>query len=320
MKTPKAPVTYQMNHNDTNENFVVKGGDTIQVSLPDEPSTDFQWKFTKPNAKVLKQVGKPKFYANSSAIGSRGKMVWTFTVVGAGKTPLIANYQQVPAQEMPVKTWQVSIAAKPGFTPKTVGAVDAYPADTVHVMPGDQVKLSLPADAGTWSKPATTKQLVPSKPVKSGKNVIITFKAKNHGIVTPVMVANGASAYPSQAYAFSATVGKGKLPVTVVAAEHHAVKPIVVSAGQTFDIALDSNTASTGYAWTVANIVTDGVIEQAGDPTIQAPTTSEPGASGVTLMHFKAIAAGSAELVLMNQPPSGDGVPAAIYMTVVTVQ
>ena len=49
-------------------------------------------------------------------------MVWTFTVVGPGKAPLIANYQQVPAQAMPVKTWQVNIAAKPGFTPKTVSA------------------------------------------------------------------------------------------------------------------------------------------------------------------------------------------------------
>ena len=138
--------------------------------------------------------------------------------------------------------------------------------------------------------------------------------------MTPVTVANGASGYPSQAYAFSATIGKGKLPVSVIAAEHHAVKPIVVSAGQTFDIAFDSNTASTGYAWTTANIVTDGVIEQAGDPTITAPDTNLPGGSGVTLMHYKAIAAGSAELVIMNQAPGSNGVPAAIYMTVVTVQ
>ena len=43
---------------------------------------------------------------------------------------------------MPVKTWQVDVAAKPGFTPKTVGVVDTYPADSVHVLPGDEVKVS----------------------------------------------------------------------------------------------------------------------------------------------------------------------------------
>ena len=93
VKTPKQPVTHQLNHNDDNENLVVKGGDTIQVSLQDQPSTDYQWEFQKPNAKVLKQVGKPKFFPNSDAIGAKGKMVWTFSVVGAGKAPLIARLQ-----------------------------------------------------------------------------------------------------------------------------------------------------------------------------------------------------------------------------------
>ena len=43
VKAPAQPVTHQLNHNDNNENLVVKGGDTIQVSLQDQPSTDFQW-------------------------------------------------------------------------------------------------------------------------------------------------------------------------------------------------------------------------------------------------------------------------------------
>jgi predicted secreted protein len=320
LKVPKAPVTYQMNHYDNNESFAVKAGDTIQVSLPDQPSTDFQWKFQKPNSRVLKQVGKPQFFANNSLMGSKGKMVWTFSVVGAGKVPLIANYQQVPAEAMPVKTWQVNIAAKPGFTPKTVGAATTYPADSVHVLPGDQVKLHLAASAGTWVVQGKSKQLVAKKPVKKGSKTVITFLAKNHGIATPVILAQAAGGYPAQAYAFSATVAKGKLPIAVNAAERHAVKPIVVSVGQTFDIALESNSASTGYTWTTANIVTEGVIEQAGDPTIMAPTTEQMGASGATLMHFKAIGAGSAELVLLYQPPGENRAPAAIYMTMVSVQ
>jgi predicted secreted protein len=320
LKTPAAPVTHQFNKHSDQQSFVVKGGDTIQVSLMDQPSTDFQWKFQKPNAKVLKQVGQPKFFPNSDAMGAKGKMVWTFTVVGAGKTPLIADYQSVPADSMPIKTWQVNIAAKPGFTPKTVAAAPSNPADSVHVQPGDTIKLKLAASAGTWSKPASTKQLTASKPVRQGKNVVVSFKAGHHGVATPVLVATGSSGYPGQAYAFSATVAKGKAPVVVHASERHVAKPIAVSAGQLFDIAIESNTASTGYQWTVNSVIPDGVVQQQGDPTTEAPTTDMPGAPGMTVFHFKALAAGTAQLVLLEQPPAEGGMPGAIYMTVVNVQ
>jgi predicted secreted protein len=320
VKAPKAPVTIQLNKKSDSQNVLVKGGDTIQVALQDQPSTDFQWTFQKPNAKVLKQVGKPKFFADSSLMGSKGKMVWTFSVVGAGKTPLIANYQQVPAQAMPVKTWQVNVAAKPGFTPKTVAGDSTSAADSVHVLPGDQIKLKLASSAGTWSKPASSKQLVASQPAKQGKDVVISFTAKGHGVTTPVMVATGPSGYPAQAYAFSATVGKGKAPIAVDAAERKVAKPIEVSAGQAFDIAMESNTASTGYQWVVQSMIPDGVVQQAGDPTTQAPSTDMPGASGATVLHFKAVAAGSAELVLLYQPPGAGGVPGAVYMTMVNVK
>jgi inhibitor of cysteine peptidase len=320
LKTPAAPVALQLNKHSNGQSVPAKAGDTIQVSLEDQPSTDFQWKFQKPNARVLKQVGKPKFFPNNDLMGSKGKMVWTFSVAGPGKAPLIADYQQVPAQAMPVKTWQVDVVARPGFTPKTVSAAATDPSDSVHVLPGDEIKLKLAASAGTWSKPASTKQLVASKPVKQGDNVVIAFKAKSPGVVTPVMVATASSGYPSQAYAFSATVGKGKLPVDVNAAERHAAKPIDVSAGQAFDIALESNTASTGYQWTVSSVIPDGVIQQQGDPTTEAPTTDMPGAPGMTVFHFKALAAGTAQLVLLCQPPGEGGVPGGISMQIVNVK
>jgi len=320
LKTPAAPVTHQLNKHSDQQSILVKAGDTIQVSLMDQPSTAFQWKFQKPNAKVLKQVGKPEFFPNNDSMGSKGKMVWTFSVVGAGKTPLIADYQEVPAQAMPVKTWQVNVAAKPGFTPKTVAAAPSDPADSVHVLPGDTIKLKLAASAGTWSKPVSTKQLVASKPVKQGKNVVLAFTAKNHGVVTPVTIATTGGGYPGQAYAFSATVGKGKLPVVVHAAERKVAKPIEVKAGDLFDIAIESNTASTGYQWSVQSTIPDGVVEQAGDPTSEAPTTDMPGAPGATVFHFKALAAGSAQLVLIEQPPAEGGTPGAIYMIMVSVE
>ena len=252
LKTPAAPVTHQLNKHSDQQNVLVKAGDTIQVSLMDQPSTDFQWKFQKPNAKVLKQVGEPKFFPNNDTMGSKGKMVWTFSVVGAGKTPLIADYQSVPADAMPVKTWQVNVAAKPGFTPKTVAAAPSDPADSVHVLPGDTIKLKLAASAGTWGKPASTKQLTASKPVKQGKTVVIDLKAEATTAWRPRCCSPRAAAViPRRPTRSRPPSARARLPVTVHANERHVAKPIEVKAGDLFDIAIESNTASTGYQWTV---------------------------------------------------------------------
>jgi predicted secreted protein len=319
VKAPTQPVTHQLNHNDNNENLVVRGGDTIQVSLQDQPSTDYQWEFQKLNAKVLKQVGKPKFFPNSDAIGAKGKMVWTFSVVGAGKAPLIASYNTPQADTMPIKTWQVDVAAKPGFTPKTVGVVDTWPADSVHVLPGDEVKVHLNSSAGAWVDQTQSKQVTASKPAASGDTTVITFKAEDQGIVTPLMLAETSGNYPAQAYALTINVGKGSLPKTVTAAERHVAKTITAKKGESFDIVLPSNSASTGFAWTTAALAPDGIIEQAGDPTVAA-SGDMPGAPGTTTMHYKAVGSGSVPLILLLQAPGDSSTSAGIYMTMVTVE
>ena len=51
-----------------------------------------------------------------------------------------------------------------------------------------------------------------------------------------------------------------------------------------------------------------------------APDTSMPGAAASTLLHFKAVGAGTAELILLYQPPGRRRTPDGIYMTMVTVE
>ena len=62
VKTPAAPVTHQLNSTTTSRTSWSRAATPSRSRLQDQPSTDFQWKFQKPNAKVLKQVGKPKFF------------------------------------------------------------------------------------------------------------------------------------------------------------------------------------------------------------------------------------------------------------------
>jgi hypothetical protein len=67
----------------------------------------------------------------------------------------------------------------------------------VHVLPGDQIKLRLASSAGAWSKPASTRQLAASAPVKQDQDAVITFTAMQRGVATPVMLATGSSGYPA---------------------------------------------------------------------------------------------------------------------------
>ena len=90
---------------------------------------------------MLKQVGKPKFTANNETMGVQGQDA--VDVQGRGRREghdgaLSRARIQV---DRPAKTFDFTVKAKPGFTPKMVEAVDSYPAPTVFVKPGDQINV-----------------------------------------------------------------------------------------------------------------------------------------------------------------------------------
>ena len=318
VKAPQQPITVQLTKNDDGEDLAMKAGDTIQVTLPDQPSTDFQWQFQKPNAKVLKQVGQPVFTPNNDTIGAKGKTTWTFTVVGAGKAPLIADYTQVPAAATPVKTFQVNVAAKPGYRPKTVESVADYPSETMSIKPGDVIDLELAAKAGTWVPQGSSKHLTNSPPSTSGGKTVVAYTARSAGVVTSLLLANGPKSLPDQAYAFTTVVGKGKAPQTIPAVERRAAKPVTMKVGETLTIELPGN-PTTGYQWVTDEYVGTAVLEQVGTPTFTA-NSDLMGAPGVFSVTFKAMAAGSQPLTFLYEGPADGTSPDGIYMTWVTVQ
>ena len=318
VKTPKKPITIQLTHKDDGEALEVKAGDTIQVSLPEQPSTDFAWELQKPNAAVLKQVGRPKFAANNDAVGAAGKTTWTFKVVGPGKADLMADYVEGTAADTPIKTFDVSVAAKPGYRPKEIEAVTAYPSETTSVKPGDVIQLELAASAGAWTPQGSSKLLKTGAPSTSGGTTVVTYTAKAAGGVTSLLLAEGPGALPAQAYAFSTVIGKGKAPKTVSAAEHRAAKPVDLAVGETVLFELPGN-PTTGYQWVVDPYAGSQVLEQAGTPTF-TPNSELMGSPGVFSVTFKAVAVGSRPLTFLYEGPAeGASSPDGIYMTWVNV-
>jgi inhibitor of cysteine peptidase len=320
VKQVTQPITQQVNKNDANETFKVKAGDTVQLTLPAQPSTGYGWKIKKPEPNVLKLVRKAKFVANTDTMGAKGKMIWTFSVVGAGKAPVRALLLGPDAGSTgPAKEFDFTVVAKPGVTPKVIQAVDSYPSDTQFLKPGDRVALELSAKAGSWVPQGTSGQLTAAKPVTSGGTTTVMYTAKKAGIATPLLIAQASGGWPNQAYAFSAVVGKGTLPKTVSAAEHHVATSVQLGVGDTFTLELPGN-ATTGYTWAVSPLAVDTVIEPVGDIVFAAGSSDLMGAPGVFTAQFKAVAAGSVPLIMLYQGPGSKAPLGGMWMTMVTVQ
>ena len=319
VKPVTQPITIQVNMHDANETFTTTAGDTVQLTLPAQPSTGYKWVIEKPQANVLKQVGKPRFTPNSETIGAKGKMLWTYSVVGAGTVQMRALLEGPNAGSTgPAKEFDFTVKAKPGFKPKVVEAVDSYPAPTVYVKPGDQIKITLDAKAGMWVPQGTSKMLPHKKPAARGGKVVVMYTAKSKGNTTQVLVADATGNWPNQAYAFSAVVGKGSLPKTVTAAERRVAKSVPLAVGETLNVELPGN-PSTGYTWVVSPLAVDGVIEQVGDIAFAA-STDLMGAPGVFTAQFKGVGAGSTPLIMLYEGPGSQPAVDGIWMMMVTVQ
>jgi inhibitor of cysteine peptidase len=314
------PITQQVNKNDANETFSLKAGDTVQLTLPAQPSTGYAWQIKKPKASVLKVSGKPKFVANTDTMGAKGKMTWTYAVVGAGKAPVRALLLGPDAGSTgPAKEFDFTVLAKPGVTPKVIQAVDSYPADTLSLKPGDQVDLKLSAQAGTWVPMGASKTLSAGTATKSGATTTMSYTAKQAGTATTLVVAQASGGLPNQAYAFSAVVAKGSAPRTVSAAEHHVTTAVQLTAGDTLTLELPGN-ATTGYTWAVSPLAVGTVIEPLGDIKFTAGSSDLMGAPGVFTAQFKAVAAGSVPLIMLYKGPGSNAPIGGMWMTMVTVQ
>ena len=318
VKEPKKPITIQLTSKDVGQTVNATAGDTIQATLPEQPSTGFAWVVRKPNPNVLKLSGKPRFKPNNDTIGAAGKTMYTYKVVGPGKATLAADYVSADAPDTPEQTVKVGVAAKPGFKAKTVDAVADYPSETMSVKPGDVIELQLAASAGAWKPQGSSEALKAGKPTTSGQTTTVRYTARKPGNVTSLLVAQGSGSWPNQAYAFSTVIGKGTAPKTVTAAARRSAKPVDLAVGQTVQFVLPGN-ASTGYQWIVDPYVGTQVLQQVGDVTY-APDAGIPGSPGVFTATFTAVRAGSEPLTFLYQGPGDAASPDGIYMTWVNVR
>lgn len=90
-------------------------GQTLNLTLPSNPSTGYRWLVQNPAAGILRSLG-PEVYSHpedAGVVGSAGQSVWRYQAQTAGEGHLLLVYQQPWAPEVrPVQTFDCAITVK----------------------------------------------------------------------------------------------------------------------------------------------------------------------------------------------------------------
>lgn len=69
-------------------------GDTLELALPGNPTTGYDWHMGAVDEAVLRQVGETTFEPQSELLGAPGLVHLRFTAVGEGSTALELVYRR----------------------------------------------------------------------------------------------------------------------------------------------------------------------------------------------------------------------------------
>ena len=148
--TADAGKTVEVKAADPSKTVSVAVGDTIEVAVPGNPTTGFQWEVVPGDDDAIEQVGDLSFEPESDAEGAPG--IVTIPMKAAKPGSAIVVLKEMPPGEpegMPANTCAVSfdIGEASGGT-RTVKA-EAQPQESVEVAQGDTLEVKLPGNAST---------------------------------------------------------------------------------------------------------------------------------------------------------------------------
>ncbi|MFH0916947.1 MAG: protease inhibitor I42 family protein [bacterium] len=100
---------------DNNKAYTVKVGDTIEVTIPGNPTTGFSWTaaLTEKDAALVRQVGEPAYAperSDSMVLGAGGVYTFTFKAAAKGKALLRLVYARPWESVEPEQTFAVTLA------------------------------------------------------------------------------------------------------------------------------------------------------------------------------------------------------------------
>lgn len=108
--TPPIGSTKQLTEADDGHRFELYVGDKLEITLPGNPTSGFQWDVSKGDTSILRQIGEPRFEPSSGAIGSNGTITLSFDAVGIGQMELKLIYHRPFEKDtQPAQTFAVTV-------------------------------------------------------------------------------------------------------------------------------------------------------------------------------------------------------------------
>ena len=105
--------TKQLTEADAGRSIELRVGDKLEITLPGNPTTGFQWEVSVGDITILQPSGEPKFEPSNSAVGSGGKITLRFEAVGTGQTGLKLIYHRPFEKDVPsAQTFEVTVTVK----------------------------------------------------------------------------------------------------------------------------------------------------------------------------------------------------------------
>ena len=110
---PPEKTTRQITEADAGRQVELRLGDALEVTLPANPTTGYQWEVMDLDSAILRPLGEPTFEPSSNAVGSGGQVTRRFEAIRAGQTELKLILQRPFEKNVaPVQTFEATILIK----------------------------------------------------------------------------------------------------------------------------------------------------------------------------------------------------------------
>ena len=107
------PSTKQLTEVDAGRSIELRGGDKLEITLPGNPTTGFQWDVSVGDTAILRPSGEPEFEPSSRAVGGWGKFTLRFAAVGTGQMGLTLIYHRPFEKDVPsAQTFEVTVTVR----------------------------------------------------------------------------------------------------------------------------------------------------------------------------------------------------------------
>ena len=105
--------TVRLNEADDGSSIELRQGDRLEVILPANPTTGFQWEIKAVNTDILHPIGEPTFKPSSTAVGSAGNVTLSFQATSSGQTKLeLIHHRPFEKNVPPIQSFEVTVSVK----------------------------------------------------------------------------------------------------------------------------------------------------------------------------------------------------------------